>query len=85
MRAKGLYLIETLIKNKKYLIKDFRKNLIKNGLQKEKISQLYKMYRENRDKKPISAHSLSYGDIDKLYNIVLNMLEKVKRVWAKQK
>ncbi|MBW2980706.1 DUF2080 family transposase-associated protein [Candidatus Woesearchaeota archaeon] len=80
MRLRGLHMIECLVSAKSYSNKDVDK-LIK--LPPDKVRQLNRMYRENRDDKRISAHSLNYSDISKLYESVYKYYKKVKSLWEK--
>lgn len=81
LRLRGLYLIESLIGNKKYSNKGIMNFLIKNGI--DKAEQIYSMYREYRDNKAISDNSLDYGDMLRLYNLVNGYFLKVRLLWEK--
>jgi len=83
MRIKGLYLMQQLINSKKYSTKNLENYLYRKSLSKEKIWQFLKMYRENRDKKQISKHSLNYTDVKLLYIIAISLFKEVK--WEKQR
>ena len=80
MRLRGLHMIECLISGRNYSNKTVSK-LIK--LSPDKVRQLNRMYRENRDDKGISAHSLDCSDMSKLYDSVNQYYKKVKSLWEK--
>ncbi|MBW2984467.1 DUF2080 family transposase-associated protein [Candidatus Woesearchaeota archaeon] len=82
MRLRGLHMIECLISGKNYSNKNVDK-LIK--ISPDKVRQLNSMYRENRDDKKISAHSLDYNDVSKLYESVASYFKKVRLLWEKLK
>ncbi len=83
MRLRGLHMISSLIKNKKYSERDVVSYLIKKGIHIDKINQLKRMYREIRDKKTISDNSLNNQDISKLYKAVYEYYQEVKSLWEK--
>lgn len=83
MRLRGLYMIKSLIRNKKYSNKEVINYLVKKGISLEKAKQLDKMYREHRDKKTISRNSLDYKDISKLYHIVHEYYQEIRSLWEK--
>ena len=85
MRLRGLHMISSLINNKQYSEKEIRSYLIKKGIPLDKIRQLNRMYREIRDKKPVSDNLLSYEDISKLYSAVYEYFQIVKSLWEKLK
>ena len=84
LRLRGLYLIETLINNKKYSNKDVV-NIIKKGIVKNKAEQIYRSYREHRDGKTISENSVNYDDVSELYKIADEYFKRVNSLWAKLK
>ncbi len=85
LRLRGLYMIDLLIQNKGYYNKDLIKLIVKNGIPEDKANEIYKMYREQRDKKQISKNSLTYDDMNKLYDLVNSYFKKIKSKWAKLK
>jgi len=84
MRLRGLHMIECLILNRKYSTKEVDRYLGKR-LSPDKIRQLNRMYRENRDDKRINPHSLTYSDISRLYEAVALYFKKVRSLWEKLK
>ena len=78
MRLRGLHMIECLIRDKKYSVREFDKHLA--GLPS---GQLNRMYREYRDYKPISDNSVGYEDVKKLYAYVYGYFKRVKSLWEK--
>jgi len=82
MRTRGLYLIKK--NGQGYSNQELEELLIKKGLPKDKVRQLYRMYRENRDKKRISQHSLGYPDVEKLQSIANSLLKEIKSIWEKR-
>lgn len=85
MRLRGLHMISSLASNKKYSEKEIVSYLIKKGIPSDKIMQLNRMYREIRDRKPISDNLLSYEDISRLYSAVYEYYQNVKSLWEKLK
>ena len=85
LRLRGLYLIEMLAKNREYSNKGITDYMIKKGIPKSKAGQLYRMYREHRDNKTISKHSVDYNDVSRLYEIAYKYFQRVKLLWEKLK
>ena len=85
MRLRGLYLIESLVYGKKYSNREIIRYMVNKGISQDKARQLYRLYREHRDNKDISENSLSYEDVDKLYDIVYKYFQKVRLLWEKLK
>jgi len=84
LRLRGLYLIETLINNKKYSNKDVV-NIIKKAITRNKAEQIYRIYREHRDGKAISENSVNYDDVSELYKVVGEYFKRVRALWGKLK
>ncbi len=73
LRLRALYMIECILKNKKYTNKEF-----KNFVEKNKITnfnKLYKIYRKVRDNKTIKI-KMPKENVIKLYNLLKNETEK---------
>lgn len=85
MRLRGLHMINSLVRNKGYSEREVINYLLKKAIPIDKIQQLNRIYRELRDKKPISDNSLSYEDISKLYSAVYEYYQNVKSLWKKLK
>lgn len=83
MRLRGLMLIESLLHDKRYSHKSLLEHLIKGGISSDKVNQLYRMYREHRDNKPLSKTSLGYEDIDLLYQIGYRHFCRIRPLWEK--
>jgi len=83
MRLKGLHLIESLIRRRRYGKKDIYQHLSREGISMAKAEQLYRMYTEHRDKKKISPYSLNHSDIEHLYRLVYDYYLKVRGLWAR--
>lgn len=83
MRLRGLHLIVCLIYNKAYSNKQVDGYLVQNGLPLNKVKELNRIYRQNRDGKIISLHSINYNDVTKLYGLTQKYLSEVKRLWGK--
>ena len=84
MRLRGLHLIVCLIYNRKYSNEQVNHYLMKE-LSSYKVKELNTIYREHRDEKSISLHSIDYSDISKVYELTKKYLNEVKRLWAKLK
>ena len=83
MRLRGLYIIESMVHNRKYSNKELINQIAKKGISIDKARQFYRMYREHRDNKAISDNALNYKDIAELYDVVYTYFGKVKLLWEK--
>jgi len=83
LRLRGLYLIGSLLNNNAYSNNELINFLKRNGI--SKADQIYKMYREYRDNKPISDNTLNYNDISELYEVIIKYFQKISSLWEKLK
>ncbi|MBI2139248.1 nucleotidyltransferase domain-containing protein [Candidatus Woesearchaeota archaeon] len=85
LRLRGLFLIKTLLRGKLPAAEHVHRYLVKGGLSQEKVEQLMLLYRQHRDDKRISSHSLNHKDALLLYGIVHRYYAGVKKLWEKLK
>ena len=83
MRLRGLYLIKSLVLAKSYSNKQLIDSISEAGITGAKVKEIYRMYREYRDSKHISANTLNKEDVVKLHNLTEKELKKVKLLWEK--
>ena len=83
MRLRGLILIGSLLHDKKYSHKQVLEHLIKGDISPDKANQLYRMYKEHRDTRPVSKNSLDYDDISMLYRVVYRHFCRIRSLWEK--
>ncbi|MBS3151300.1 nucleotidyltransferase domain-containing protein [Candidatus Woesearchaeota archaeon] len=74
LRLRGLYMVDCVLKNRLYSNKDFKKFVIKKGI--NDFDLLYDIYRCIRDNKRIRKANISKDSITKLYILVKNETKK---------
>ena len=79
MRLRGLYLIECLKENEKYSNKKLKEYLIKEGLKKEVIDEIYNVYQAVRDEKKVPENNIDYDSLERLYDIVKKLLLEAEK------
>jgi len=78
LRLRGIYLIECILRKKPYSNKSFREFIKKKSGIKEKIvSQIYEVYRKERDEKKAKA-LISLEELEKLFGFVQEQLNEIK-------
>ncbi|MBI2106080.1 nucleotidyltransferase domain-containing protein [Candidatus Woesearchaeota archaeon] len=74
LRLRGLYMIDCILKGRKYFNKDFKKFAIGKGV--DKFNLFYSIYRNQRDNKRVGKIKIFKDDVIKLYSLVKNEAEK---------
>lgn len=77
LRLKRIFLVQCIMKNKKYSNKEFTSFIQKKGLTKELVEKFLEVYRNERDEKKIKK-SVSVEEAGKLYEIAKKELKEMK-------
>lgn len=80
MRLRALYLIDLMIKGKKYTNIDFQKHATKMGIKNESYESLHMIYRCVRDVKQLPAKIVTLEEIIKLHEVVGRETKRVREV-----
>ncbi len=75
LRLREAYIVDCLLRNKHYSTKELIK-LLSKEISKKNIKELYGTYRAERDNKKIPYHEITREDVNILYNLVNNMINK---------
>lgn len=77
LRARGLYLVRTLIEEKKYKKKEFERWILKE-IKKEEFEKMYKIYRLEKEEKSSKEIKVLIGGGERLLNFLKKELEYLK-------
>jgi len=75
LRLREAYIVACLLRNKPYLTRDLVK-LLSKKIDKRTIKELYEIYRAERDNKKIPKYKIAKEEINKLYNLVNEEINK---------
>jgi len=82
LRLRGIFLVQRILKNKKYSNWEFKLFLQEKGLAKELVEDLYGIYRAERNGGKTNK-SISLADCERLYQITKGELKKMRWEWEK--
>jgi len=84
LRLRGLYLVESLLKNKKYKTSDIKMDIEKLGIEKERIEKIYRIYQIKRDSNKGIRSDITIDEIKKIYGLTLKKYKEVIK-WVNEK
>lgn len=82
LRLRGFFIVQCVLKNRKFTNKEFKAFLIKKNLSRELVGEFYGIYRAERDDRKTEA-KVSVEDTEKLYKITKDELRRMREAYKK--
>ena len=86
LRLRGIFIIKFILNKEKFSNEEFKKWLIKQGVNNKEFEQFYSIYRMIRDNIKIKNVNIKASTAEKLLNILTNELNLIEdKLYGKQK